>query len=860
MIRKPIHLMLCVLFSISFLAACAKPTEMVTLSPPTDTQVPSTPTPTSTRKTIVVKSTADSGPNTFRQALLDAETGDVITFDPSVFPPDTPATIALSSSLPELNRGSLTIDASNAGVILDGRNITTPDSQRGLSISSDHNLIRGLQITGFSDAGIGLYGGAQYNIIGGDRSVGDGQLGQGNLISGNGNFGIGLWDEGTSHNTIQGNYIGIIIDGSVTWGHARDGIHSNGATHTSIIDNIIGGNEAAGVYLCCVLDGGNTITDNLIGVGPDGSDLGNHLGVLVDRTRHNVVGPGNTIAYNLGDGVSFWENTPNNTVTQNSIHDNGGRGIAIMSPGQSAFKPPLIINFDIKIGTLSGAACANCVVEIFSDNGDEGAIFEGQTEADENRWFTFVKGAPLAGLFLTATVTDPDGNTSEFSPPTGGNNRNLSLQVDNIFPIFLLQTKPSNELADNRIGGDYGDFSDGAYDGVFLLGLKWVRVAFDGNGSYLNWQRIEREPGKYTVNPIEDTTITALTNSGVNVILNLGVGPGDGITGTRFVTDDEIERYLNYVRFMVGYFKGRVKYYELWNEPGGITPATGLPSNIGIDVDIYAHVISQAAPIIRKEDPEAKIVIGALGGDWIYGFPGYGDYARSILHKEYLRRLITSGVAPLVDAISWHPFYGNMPDDPYYQTYPDFVREIKDFAASQGFEGEYFAEEIKYYTEPNVEGWGRSAPVVSEIVAAKYYARAIVMHLGLDFTVSTAGQPGYGGRVPDVIRALCMVMEAASPVGLPMDVQSEASNIETYSFSSSEGDRLVALWTNGVAVDDDAGVSATLTFPGSSAQKVIGIDVLHGFEQQLITETENGNLIVRNFLIKDYPIILRLIP
>ena len=43
------------------------------------------------------------------------------------------------------------------------------------------------------------------------------------------------------------------------------------------------------------------------------------------------------------------------------------------------------------------------------------------------------------------------------------------------------------------------------------------------------------------------------------------------------------------------------------------------------------------------------------------------------------------------------------------------------------------------------------------------------------------------------------------------------------------------------------------------AQKVIGIDVLHGFEQELITEVENGSLIVRNFLIKDYPIILRLI-
>lgn len=67
------------------------------------------------------------------------------------------------------------------------------------------------------------------------------------------------------------------------------------------------------------------------------------------------------------------------------------------------------------------------------------------------------------------------------------------------------------------------------------------------------------------------------------------------------------------------------------------------------------------------------------------------------------------------------------------------------------------------------------------------------------------------------------------------------------------------MWTNGVAVDDDPGVPATLTFPGTYAQKVIGIDVLHGFEQELIIETENGNLVIRDLLVKDYPIILRLI-
>jgi hypothetical protein len=39
---------------------------------------------------------------------------------------------------------------------------------------------------------------------------------------------------------------------------------------------------------------------------------------------------------------------------------------------------------------------------------------------------------------------------------------------------------------------------------------------------------------------------------------------------------------------------------------------------------------------------------------------------------------------------------------------------------------------------------------------------------------------------------------------------------------------------------------------------VVGIDVLNGFEQELVTETENGNLVIRNLLIKDYPIIIRI--
>lgn len=383
--------------------------------PPAPLQTPIT-YPPPVGKSITVNSAADNGPGTLRWAMEEAQRGDVITFDPEVFPPDKPVTIAISIGLPALAQGYLTIDASNAGVIMDGSSITTQEFVHGIVISSDHNIIRGLQIVGFTDAGIALSPGCQYNIIGGDRNIGDGPLGQGNLISGN-HFGVGMWEEVTSYNTIQGNYIGVTVDGTAAWGNQQDGIHSVGANQNLITDNVIGGNET-GIYLSWVSDGGNSVTNNLVGVGPSGSPLGNRTGIIIDHTSHNVVGPGNTIAHNLGDGISFWEDTPDNTVSQNSIHDNDGRGIAMTSPDQNMPQPPVILNVDIQTGTVSGTACANCIVEIFSDNGDEGAIYEGQVQADANGAFTFEKGTSLAGPFLTGTATDADGSTSEFSPPS----------------------------------------------------------------------------------------------------------------------------------------------------------------------------------------------------------------------------------------------------------------------------------------------------------------------------------------------------------------------------------------------------------------------------------------------------------
>jgi hypothetical protein len=97
----------------------------------------------------------------------------------------------------------------------------------------------------------------------------------------------------------------------------------------------------------------------------------------------------------------------------------------------------------------------------------------------------------------------------------------------------------------------------------------------------------------------------------------------------------------------------------------------------------------------------------------------------------------------------------------------------------------------------------------------------------------------------------------ATPTSLTVNIESEATDIMSYGFTLPDGDKLFALWTNGVAVEDDPGVTTTLSFPGLSAQKVVGMDVLNGFEQQLITSEEDGNLVIQGLLVKDYAIFVR---
>ena len=101
---------------------------------------------------ILVTSAADSGAGTLREALEIASPGTVINFSPEVFPKNNPVEIRLRRELPGMDVGNITIDASDAGVILVGEN--GYDGMSGLKIRSSNNTILGMEIIGFPEFGI----------------------------------------------------------------------------------------------------------------------------------------------------------------------------------------------------------------------------------------------------------------------------------------------------------------------------------------------------------------------------------------------------------------------------------------------------------------------------------------------------------------------------------------------------------------------------------------------------------------------------------------------------------------------------------------------------------------------------------
>ena len=346
-----------------------------------------------TPTTYMVTSTADTGPGTLRQAIMDANSNpgaDIIQFQ---IPGSGVHTIQPATALPQIT-DPVTID----GTLQTGYTPTTPmieinganagASADGLDISAGNTTVKGIVIDGFGGDGISLFtkGGdtitadflgidptgatAKANGVSGilvlsaNNVIGGTTAATRNILSGNGFSGIQINGSGATGNTVEGNFIGTDLTGTKAVANASDGVLVNGgATKNTIggtssgVFNVISGNTFFGVQVADAGTNNNLVEGNYVGTDVTGTKAVANAseGIVVSNgAQNNTIGGTTAAARNLVSGNTFsgiqvagtttGTNTTTNVVEGNYVGTdvtgtkalaNGSDGILVDSGAQN---------------------------------------------------------------------------------------------------------------------------------------------------------------------------------------------------------------------------------------------------------------------------------------------------------------------------------------------------------------------------------------------------------------------------------------------------------------------------------------------------------------------------------------------
>ena len=183
-----------------------------------------------------------------------------------------------------------------------------------------------------------------------------------------------------------------------------------------------------------------------------------------------------------------------------------------------------------------------------------------------------------------------------------------------------------------------------AYDKVAELGVKWVRIQS-------GWQRTETEKGIYHFEWLDDI-VDNLLRRGLVPWVNLCYGNKlyDEEAATRFgavgcppnQNDEQIDAWCAYVKALVAHFKGKIEWWEVWNEPEAKYSWRHAP-----DPFEYVEFTRRTAEAVRAGSADAKVIGGV--------------FAKSDL--AYISHCFAGGLGKYCDAISFHIYSADEADD-----------------------------------------------------------------------------------------------------------------------------------------------------------------------------------------------------
>ncbi|MEB3829835.1 GH39 family glycosyl hydrolase [Phormidium sp. CCY1219] len=231
---------------------------------------------------------------------------------------------------------------------------------------------------------------------------------------------------------------------------------------------------------------------------------------------------------------------------------------------------------------------------------------------------------------------------------------------------------------------------------------SWRLVA-----AHVEWFALEPQKGQWNFE-ILDKSLQLAQEHQVEPLMYLGFSPrwaskrpeepsayGPG----KAAPPENIEDWRNYVRTVAERYKGRIHYYELWNEPNGYKRFyTGTMAEM-------LELCREAYQILKEVDPTITVVSPSATGDW-GSSPGV----------EWLDEFLSQGGGEYADIIGYH-FYV-MPGPP--ENMVPLIQKVQGVMAKHGQENKPL-----WNTEL---GWLGDRTFSSEEEAAAYVARSYILN------------------------------------------------------------------------------------------------------------------------------------
>ncbi len=242
-------------------------------------------------------------------------------------------------------------------------------------------------------------------------------------------------------------------------------------------------------------------------------------------------------------------------------------------------------------------------------------------------------------------------------------------------------------------------------------GINFAWIDIEPSPGVYNWSYVDHQVSEAEARGLQMFAYTGLTPDWAlppGILEDPRYGPGSGY---RFPPDEQyIPQFENFFRMLAARYRGRVKYYEFWNEPNGCSWINDGCSN-GQMAYTYVPWLIRWYTAMKQGDPDCVLAVGGLD---------YGDYVAE--GWRYIEDIYASGGGDYFDAVAIHP-YGN---PLHWQAITDTYQVLLNHG--QGYK-KLWLNEYGWNTSDEVQKAANITAVLTELKKPEYHMVFQANHL-----------------------------------------------------------------------------------------------------------------------------------